>query len=150
MALMPTSRTSRVLVLAVVCIGLLAGGFIWYAQRDSHAEVVSESSKSGGWKTIEYQGVRVDIPASWEPTDTDDCEFKFERWAPRDEAECDGDGGVAFYASATFDPAHGPGVSRTDRPDSPAWEGYSYAGEFAVYASDDDHALVQKVVDSAR
>lgn len=109
--------------MALVCTGILAGGFLWYAERDSHAEVVTESSTPGGWKTIEYQGVRVDIPASWEPTDTDDCEFHFERWAPPASPECDGDGGVAFYGSATFDPAHGPGVRRTDSPDSPIWEG---------------------------
>lgn len=105
---MPTSRAARVLVLAVACAGLLAGGYLWRAARDSHADVVTASS--GGWKTIEYEGVRVDIPASWKPADTDDCEFEFEHWVPPGSPDCGFDGGVAFYRSATFDPAHGPGV----------------------------------------
>lgn len=33
-----------------------------------------------GWKTIEYDGVRVDIPATWERWDMGSCEFTFERW----------------------------------------------------------------------
>ena len=150
MDLMPVSRTARVLLLALVCTGLVAGGLLWYAGRDSHAEVVTASSTTGGWKTIEFQGVRVDIPASWEPVDTDDCEFHFERWAPPASLECDGEGGLAFYASATFDPAHGPGIRRGDSPGAPVWAGYAYAGDLAVYASDDDRALLEKVLTSAR
>jgi hypothetical protein len=144
----PASRAVRVLLLAVACTALLVVGFAWYAARDSHAEVVAEPSTPHGWKTIEYHGVRVDIPGSWEPTDTDDCEFKFEHWTPPSSPECTFDGGVAFYASATFDPAHGPGVRRTETG-SPTWGGYAYAGEFAVYASDKDRALVQRVLSSA-
>jgi hypothetical protein len=146
MVLMPTSRTARVLLLVVACTGLVACGYLWHQARDSHARVVTESS--GGWKTIEYDGVRVDVPASWKPLDTDDCEFQFEHWAPPDSPKCQYDGGVAFYASATFDPAHGPGVSRMGS--GPTWGGYVYAGEYAVWASDDDRALVTKIVDSAR
>jgi hypothetical protein len=148
MPLMPTSRTARLLLLAVACAALLAGGYVWYAANSSHADVVRESN---GWKTIDYRGVRVDIPASWKPADTDDCEFQFERWLPPKTPDCAPDGGVAFYASATFDPAHGPGVRRTvDNKDSPAWGGYATAGDFAVYASDDDRALVEKVLRSVR
>jgi hypothetical protein len=150
MTLMPTSLGARLLLLAAVCAGLLAGGFLWYAaERDHHAKVVAESS-TPGWKTIEYQGVNVDIPVAWEPVDMDDCEFQFEQWAPPNSRECGLDGGVAFYGSATFDPALGPGVRRTNSTDSPTWGGYAYAGDFAVYASDDDRDLVQKILKSAR
>ncbi len=145
MTLMPTSRGARLRLLTVVCAGLLAGGFLWYAaERDPHADVVTESSTRDGWKTIQYQGVQVDIPASWEPTDMDDCEFQFEHWALPDSPACGLDGGVAFYGSDTFDPAHGPGVRRTDGTDSPTWGGYAYAGDFAVYASDDDRDMGSK------
>ena len=149
MTLIPASRAARLLLLALACAALLVGGLVWYAGRDSHAAVVA-SSAPAGWKTIEYQGVRVDIPASWEATDTDDCEFKFEHWAPPKSPDCGLDGGVAFYASATFDPAHGPGVTRTLGNRGPTWGGYAYVGDLAVYASDDDRALVQQVVSSAR
>ena len=151
MTLMTTARAARLLLPAVVCAGLLAGGFLWYAaERDPHAEVVTESSTRDGWQTIDYKGVQVDIPASWEPTDMAGCEFRFEHWAPPDVPECGLGGGVAFYASATFDPAHGPGVRRTDSADGPTWGGYADAGDFAVYASDDDRDLVQRVLSSAR
>ena len=79
------------------------------------------------------------------------CEFQFERWGPTNLPECSPDGGLAFYGSATFDPAHGPGI-RYDGPvgDDPTWAGYVYAGDFAVYVADDDRDLVQHVLRSAK
>jgi hypothetical protein len=105
-----------------------------------------------GWKTIEHRGVQIDIPSAWERLDMSDCEFQFEQWAPPDSSPCDSEGGVAFYGSATFDPAHGPGVRRTttNGTDAATWGGYVYAGDFAVYASDTDRDLVQGVLDSVR
>ena len=47
----------------------------------------------------------------------------------------------------TFDPAHGPGIRHDD---AASWAGYVYAGDFAVYAADDDRSLVQHVLRSAR
>jgi hypothetical protein len=55
---------------------------------------------------------------------------------------------VAFYAAATFDPAQEPGVRRTEHPGDAAWGGYTYAGDWAVYVSDDDRATVQRVLTS--
>ena len=103
------------------------------------------------WKTIESRGVQVDVPASWDRLDVSDCEFQFELWGPPDSPACRLDaGGVAFYSSATFDPAHGPGVRRTDDNNGPSWNGYAYAGDLAVYVSDDDRSLVRKVLSSVR
>ena len=113
------------------------------------AEVVAESPQAG-WKTIQYHGVRVDIPSAWERTDMGGCEFEFEHWAPPGAADCGLDGGVAFYASATFDPAHGPGVRRTGDSQGAAWGGYTEAGQFAVYVSDGDRAVVMQVLRSTR
>nr|BFE74027.1 hypothetical protein GCM10020092_073280 [Actinoplanes digitatis] len=98
------------------------------------------------WQTIEYRGVKVDIPADWKRLKKDDCEFQFEQWAPPGSHPCDFKGGVRFYGSATFDPAHGPGVRRT----TGTWSGYVYAGDYAVYVSGADRDLVQRVLDSAR
>src|SRR4051794_14025626 len=70
------------------------------------AEVVTNPAARSGWKTIEYRGVRVDIPQSWERSDRDGCEFHFEHWGPPGSAGCASEEGVAFYYSATFDPAH--------------------------------------------
>lgn len=154
MTRMTASRRARLLTLIVAGAVLLAGVFFWVraVDDDSGAELVADSSAEKGWKTIEYQGIRVDIPAGWERSDMDDCEFQFEQWGPPDSPACDPDGGVAFYGSATFDPAHGPGLRR-DEPtttDASTWAGYVYEGDFAVYASDDDRQLVRVLLHSAR
>jgi hypothetical protein len=140
------------LLLGVAIAVLLAVGVGLYATRDPRAEVVDESADPTRWKTIEYEGVRVDIPATWERLDMGDCEFQFEHWAPPDSPTCRTDAGVAFYGSRTFDPAHRPGVKRAEvpGPDTPDWYGYVYAGEFAVYASDDDLAVVKGILGSVK
>ena len=148
----PLARVSsplRLLALVVVCALVLVGGWLWFGRDDGGAEVVDDSSQAG-WMTIRYQGVRVDIPASWERSDRDDCEFQFEVWGPPDSESCQWARGMAFYASATFDPAHKPGIRRSKSRDDPEWAGYSYAGDFAVYAADDDRKTVLRVLQSAR
>jgi hypothetical protein len=42
------------------------------------------------------------------------------------------------------------GVRRTNENGAVAWGGYTFAGDFAVYASDVNPHLVQGVLDSAR
>ncbi len=79
-----------------------------------------------------------------------DCEFQFERWAPPQLRPCGQDGGVSFYASATFDPKYGPGIRHDDTSSDPrAWAGYVVAGDFAVYVVDHDRDLVRRVLRSA-
>lgn len=141
---------ARLLIGVLVCAAIVAGVLLWFAIRDEGgAEVVAGSSQSG-WKTIRYEGVRVTIPASWERSDRDGCEFQFELWAPPGSADCQMAGGVAFYASATFDPARGPGVGRVKARGEPEWGGYASAGEYAVYAADDDREIVLRVLQSTR
>ena len=148
--LRPLPRVASPLgLLALTLVGalVLAGGWLWLARDDGGAEVVGDRSPDG-WTTIRYQGVRVDIPASWERSDRDGCEFQFEVWTPPGSKGCDWAGGVAFYASATYDPADKPGVRRTESRDEPEWGGYSYAGDLVVYAADDDRKTVVRVLDS--
>ena len=71
-------------------------------------------------------------------------------WAPPEVNGCDWAGGMAFYGSSTFDPAHRPGVKRVESQDEPEWGGYTYVGDFAVYASTDDREVVKRVLQSAR
>lgn len=133
----------------VLGASLLGGALLGYVTlHDRGAEVVGESSQPG-WKTIRYHGVSVDIPSTWDRTDMDDCEFEFEHWAPVGAAGCGMDGGVAFYASATFDPAHGPGVRRSEDSQGAAWGGYTSAGQFAVHVADSDREVVVRVLRSA-
>lgn len=134
---------------ALVCAALLVGGWLAYGLvQGPRAEVVAGSPASG-WKTIEYEGVRVDIPAAWERSDMSGCEFDFEHWAPPDTDACGFGDGVAFYGSATFDPARRPGVWRNEDPGTPRWVGYTYAGEFAVNVSAPERDLARRVLQSA-
>ena len=138
------------LLLLLASVLVLAGVLLWFGQRhDDRAEVPSGSSASS-WKTVEYRGVQVDVPGSWVPVDMDACEFQYEVLAPPVVTGCDWAGGVAFYGSATFDPAHRPGVRRGGSRGEPGWGGYTYAGDFAVYASDDDRKVVARVLRSTR
>ncbi|MET0520603.1 MAG: hypothetical protein ABW156_01325 [Jiangellaceae bacterium] len=139
----------RMLVLVLVSALVLAGVWLWLDRDNGGAEIVGDSSRSG-WMTIRFEGVRVDIPATWERLDRDDCDFKFEVWAPPHSDGCEWAGGVAFYSSATFDANDKPGARRTETPDEPEWGGYTYARDFAVYASDDDREIVSRVLGSAR
>lgn len=137
----PLLTPGRLVVAAGLCLSVALAA-LWYVDRGG-ADVVAERA---GWQTIEYQQVRVEIPASWERLDQGGCEFEFEVWAPPGTAPCSWSGGVGFYGSATFDPAHRPGIWRDDDTD---WAGYAYAGEFAVYVGDDDRATVRRVLASA-
>ena len=143
------SSPLRLLASALVCALVLAAGWLWFNRGDGGAEVVGDAAHPG-WMTIRYQGVRVDIPASWERSDMGACEFQFEVWAPPESKSCEWADGMAFYGSATFDPAQKPGVRRTKSRDQPDWGGYTYAGDFAVYAADDDRETVLRVLRSAR
>ncbi|MBF4162839.1 hypothetical protein [Nocardioides acrostichi] len=143
----PRARLLLAAVLAAVLIVVLA----WMrAAADPPVEVVGDSPSREAWKTIEYDGVRVDVPSAWERLDMGDCEFQLKRWARPDSPPCVFEEGIAFYDSATFDPAHGPGVVREIGNRTPTWGGYTYVGEVAVYASYGDRALVQDLLASAR
>lgn len=148
---MTASRVAMPLAVAAACAAVIAVLLIWLeATSEPRSEVVGDSPSREGWKTIAYQGVQVDIPSAWERLDMDNCEFQFERWARPGSSPCDFEGGAAFYASATFDPAKGPGVRRTTENKGATWGGYTFAGDFAVYVSDNNRDLVQGVLDSAR
>ncbi|MET8150841.1 hypothetical protein ACIBSW_19075 [Actinoplanes sp. NPDC049668] len=147
----------RLLVAAAAGAALVAGVLIWFQTTtgDQRPAVVADAPASPAnssapvrddWQTIEYRGAKVDVPARWKRLDNGDCEFQFEHWAPPGPHPCNFDGGVRFYGSATFDPAHGPGVRRT----ADGWAGYVYAGDYAVYASGADRELIQAVLNSAR
>jgi hypothetical protein len=141
---------ARLWALLAVCVAVSLVIVIWVqARTDLRSEVVGDSPSREGWKTIAFEGVQIDVPSAWERLDMNDCEFQFERWARPGSPPCDFEGGAGFYDSSTFDPAHGPGVRRTTENGIPTWGGYVRTGDFAVYASDSDRAVVQAVLDSA-
>jgi hypothetical protein len=140
-------------LLAAAAVAALVVLLVHRATGHDGATVVADSASRSGWKTIEYRGVRVDIPQGWERLDGGECEFDLERWGPPEFSGCDVDEGVAFYASATFDPAHGPGVRPADPRDGHGapWGGWISAGnDYAVYAADAERGVVEGVLDSVR
>jgi hypothetical protein len=140
-------------LLAIIALAALVLLLLDRVMGQDGAEVVADSASRRGWKTIEYRGVRVDIPQDWERSDRDDCEFHFEHWGPLESAGCYSDEGVAFYSSATFDPAHGPGVRHADprgARGSP-WGGWTSGGDdYDVHAADPEREVVKEVLDSVR
>src|SRR5215211_3081204 len=148
MTVMHAFREVRRLVRTALLTTLVAAALASCGEASSEGAIVSTTD---GWKTVEYQGIQVDIPSGWTRADMENCEFQFERWAPPELPACGAEGGVSFSASATFDPAHGPGIRHNDTAnDAPDWAGYVYAGDFAVYAADDDRGLLRHLLTSAR
>jgi hypothetical protein len=147
MAAMHAFREFRRHVMTALVVALAAAAL---ASCGGSGSDLAIDSTTDGWRTIEYHGVQVDIPAGWTRADMKNCEFRFERWTPPDLPACSPDGGVSFYRSATFDPAHGPGIRHETASNAADWAGYVYAGDFAVYAADNDRGLVQRVLRSAR
>lgn len=136
----PSRRLLLLTVGVVAALALTAGVVRWDRQR--HVHRVGDATD--GWATIEHDGVRVEVPGDWRRVDQDGCEFAFERWAPPGVEPCSVEGGVAFYAEATYDAATGPGLQRDDD----GWAGYGYEGEYAVHVSDADRAVVRRVLAS--
>jgi len=129
-----------VVVVVAVVVGRLIGA--------PHASPVGGAGP--GWKTIEYAGVRIDIPVAWKRLDRSGCESAAEHWGPPPSDPCAFERGVGFYVSASFDPAYGPGVRRSTEDGTSAWGGYVLAGDLAVYASSEERGVVKRVLDSAR
>ncbi|QCX26346.1 hypothetical protein [Nocardioides jishulii] len=146
-------RRAMVLVVSCVVLALLVvTALVWWEVRAPQARVVDDGVDPGGWKTLAYEGVEVDVPASWERLDMGDCGFSVERWAPPGTDPCAPDAaGVAFYGSALFDPVMGPDVARhsEEAVAGADWSGYADADEFAVNVTAGDKATVQRILDSA-
>ena len=120
------SPSRLLLALLVVVVMATAGTAWWWTHRVQHAD--PDDHAASGTRAITYQDLRVVIPASWERRELDGCEFRFEHWSRHSVPHCDTESGVSFYASATFDPATGPGVRRSRTGAATAWSGYVVLG----------------------
>lgn len=141
-------RVSYVLLVALLAVVTLAG--LWLARAGDASPTPGDASK-GGWQTIEHEGLLVDVPSTWQRTDTSGCEFEIPRWGDPAVSPCAFRDGVTFYASATFDPAHGPGVVRSLTDGEVTWSGYHGAGDFVVYVFEHaDQRQVRAILASVR
>lgn len=139
------------LLVALVASALVVAVVVWSLLVDrSRSHVVGDETRPG-WKTVELDRVRVDVPQTWERTSRAGCEFEFERWAPRSDSGCNGHVGVSFFASATFDAAQLPGVLRRWHDGSwSGWGAHTEAGDLAVDVIGPDRALVRRVLATVR
>lgn len=146
-----TARRGTWLLVGVVCALVLAVGVGLYASRAPRAEVVDEGTARTGWKTIEYQEVRVDIPSDWERLDRGDCELSEpERWGPPRTPACGWSGAGVEFFDFPVEFTHGPGrpVRRNDADELADWGGYTETKKMDVYASDDDRNVVEDILNS--
>jgi hypothetical protein len=98
------------------------------------------------WQTVTHEDARAEIPGDWRKHTCDFDGFESEIYGPSEEDACGFGTYLAFYGSATFDPANMPGeITGTD-----SFGGYVYAGDWAVSSSTPDRDLTRRVLASAR
>lgn len=125
------------LVVAVSAVALVAHG-----GEDQMAKDPTDSS-SGEWQTIRQGDVVASVPPTWRRYECEGSTIPIH--APVD--PCDSWTGAAFYGSATYDAAMGPGVVvGTDG----TRHGYVYAGEFVLAVADEAGDLVRRILATAR
>jgi hypothetical protein len=98
------------------------------------------------WQTVTHEDARAEIPGDWRKFTCDFDGFESEIYGPSEKDACGFGTYLAFYGSATFDPANMPGeITGTDSSG-----GYVYAGDWAVSSSTPDRDLTRRILASAR
>jgi hypothetical protein len=136
---------------ALVGVVLVAGGAGEGHGDRMVADNPTTTPPASGWQTVVHDDVSVDLPGDWQSFTCDFDGFTSEIYGPTRDDACGFGTYVAFYASATFDPADLPGVITTGRgPENGTWGGYVYAGQYAVSASTIDADLTRHLLATAR
>jgi hypothetical protein len=146
----------RVAVIVLLVAGLVVAAYAGYrlvTEEPEHRPPVSRSTGTtdDGWQQVTYRGVTVEVPPEWERLDNAGCQGFTEHWGPGDLDPCAGDAGLWFLASATFDPATGPGVhavpSSANLPEG-GWGGYVTRGSVVVDVADASQDVARHVLQS--
>jgi hypothetical protein len=146
----------RVAIVVILIAGLVVSGYVGYRlfteepDRDPPSSQVTGTTDDG-WQQVSYRGVTVDLPPDWQRVDTAICDAELERWAAVGQEQCEGDTGMTFLDSDTFDAATGPGVHTTPASDTlPAggWTGYVTRGDVVVNVTEADEAVVRRILQS--
>jgi hypothetical protein len=144
-------RRRRVAVGGVAAALAIAVPVLVLARGDGDGDaVVGADAPPGAWQTISQGGVRVEVPADWRKYTCDFDGFESDAYGPSEADACGFGSYLAFYASATFDAAHLPGVITAGTEDEPRWSGYVYADELAVSSATEDRDLTRRILASAR
>ncbi len=146
----------RVAIVVILIAGLVVSGFVGYRlfteepDRDPQVSRVTGSTDDG-WQFVSYRGVTVEVPPEWTRLDTTICDTDLERWASAGQEQCEGDTGLSFLETDTFDAATGPGVRTASASDTlpvGGWTGYVTRGDVVVNVTDADEAVVRRVLQS--
>jgi hypothetical protein len=146
----------RAAIVVVLIAGLLLSGYYGYrlvTEKPQHEPPVSRvtGTTDDGWQQVTYLGVDLEVPPDWERVDMAGCIGTTERWGPKGLDPCADDLGLWFLASATFDPATGPGVHTAPKsknlPDG-GWTGYVTRGDVVVDVTDPDQDVVRRILRS--
>jgi len=146
----------RMAVIVLLVIGLVVAGYEGYrlfTEKPHHEPPVSSvtDTTDDGWQVVSYLGVTVEVPPGWARLDMGFCGESTERWGPADLDPCATDLGLWFLASATFDPATGPGVHAAPASDNlpqGGWAGYVTRGKVVVNVAGPDQNVVRRVLQS--
>lgn len=104
---------------------------------------VADPSTSDVWHAETHNGVEILLPADWTAVDCPSASWIV--FGPPD--GCAKQVGVAFYDSAVFDPAYGPGEVRQERSTG-AWGGHVNVGDTAVWVSATMRSITLRILDS--
>jgi hypothetical protein len=147
----------RVAIVVVLVAGLVVSGFVGYRlfteepDRDPPVSHVTGYTEDR-WQLVSYRGVTVEVPPEWARLDTAICDVELERWAAAGQEQCEGDTGLSFLDSHTFDSSAGPGVRAAPASDTlPAggWTGYVTRGDMVINVTEADEAVVRRILQSA-
>ena len=147
----------RMAIVGFLVVGLVVSGFVGYrlfTEEPDREPPVSRvtGTTDDGWQLVSYRGVTVEVPPDWTRLDTAICDADLERWGSAGQEQCEGDTGLSFLDSDTFDSANGPGVRTSPASDTlPAggWTGYVTRGDIVVNVTDADEVVVRRVLQSA-
>jgi hypothetical protein len=146
----------RAAIVVILIAGLVVSGYVGYRLFTEKPEREPPSSRvtgttDDGWQQVSYRGVTAEVPPDWQRLDTAICDDPLERWAAVGAEQCDGDLGLLFLDSDTFDAATGPGVHAAPASGTlPAggWTGYVTRGDVVVNVTEADEAVVRRILQS--
>ncbi len=102
------------------------------------------------WRTVEHQGVLVDIPSSWVRLDTSTCVFDGTRYGPHDSDPCTFDhDGLVVADSAETEPYRPPGVVGKATM-GVGWTGFVNAGDSIVSVQTGDREEARRILGTVR
>ena len=113
---------------------------------DGHGRLAHDPA--AGWRTVEYEGVAVDVPSGWQQHDVSTCLGVAFRYGPPDADPCSLDNdGLMIVPLADTESYRGPGVFRWKLTD---WAGHVPIGDWVVGVQSDERDLAQRVLGSSR